>query len=61
MLNVDILVKNMLMLSDFDGSKIVFHSDISKPKDCKNSGMQAAKTLIQPIYSNLSIQIRSRK
>ena len=49
------------MLSDFDGSKIVFHSDISKPKDCKNSGMQAAKTLIQPIYSNLSIQIRSRK
>ena len=40
---------------------IVFHSDISKPKDCKNSGIQAAKTLIQPIYSNLSIQIRSRK
>ena len=51
----------MLMLSDFDGSKIVFHSHISKPKDCKNSGIQAAKTLIQPIYSKLSIQIRSRK
>lgn len=39
------------MLSDFDGSKIVFHSDISKPKDCKNSGIQAAKTLILAIVN----------
>ncbi|WP_342267641.1 hydroxymethylbilane synthase [Candidatus Tisiphia endosymbiont of Empis tessellata] len=39
------------MLSDFDGSKIVFHSDISKPKDCKNSGIQAAKTLMLAIVN----------
>ncbi|MFU7502066.1 MAG: hydroxymethylbilane synthase [Candidatus Tisiphia sp.] len=40
----DILTE--FMLSDFDGSKIVFHSDISNPKDCKNSGVQAAKVLM---------------
>ncbi|BFD46514.1 MAG: hydroxymethylbilane synthase [Rickettsia endosymbiont of Sergentomyia squamirostris] len=39
------------MLSDFDGSKIVFHSDISKPKDCKNSSIQAAKTLMLAIVN----------
>ncbi|WP_367363748.1 hydroxymethylbilane synthase [Candidatus Tisiphia endosymbiont of Nedyus quadrimaculatus] len=37
------------MLSDFDGSKIVFHSDISNPKDCRNSGIQAAKALMLDI------------
>ncbi|WP_341747217.1 hydroxymethylbilane synthase [Candidatus Tisiphia endosymbiont of Dascillus cervinus] len=45
----DILTE--FMLSDFDGSKIVFHSDISKPKDCKNSGIQAAKTLMLAIVN----------
>lgn len=39
------------MLSDFDGSKIVFHSDISNSKDCKNSGIQAAKTLMLAIVN----------
>ncbi len=37
------------MLSDFDGSKIVFHSDISNPKDCRNSGIQTAKALMLAI------------
>ncbi|WP_375332472.1 MULTISPECIES: hydroxymethylbilane synthase [unclassified Candidatus Tisiphia] len=45
----DILTE--FMLSDFDGSKIVFHSDISNPKDCKNSGIQAAKTLMLAIVN----------
>jgi hydroxymethylbilane synthase len=45
----DILTE--FMLSDFDGSKIVFHIDISNPKDCKNSGIQAAKTLMLAIVN----------
>jgi hydroxymethylbilane synthase len=45
----DILTE--FMLSDFDGSKIVFHSDISNPKNCKNSGIQAAKTLMLAIVN----------
>ncbi|WP_342278360.1 hydroxymethylbilane synthase [Candidatus Tisiphia endosymbiont of Myopa tessellatipennis] len=45
----DILTE--FMLSDFDGSKIVFHSDISNPKDCKNFGIQAAKTLMLAIVN----------
>ncbi|WP_341758552.1 hydroxymethylbilane synthase [Candidatus Tisiphia endosymbiont of Ditula angustiorana] len=46
---IDNDIHTEFMLSDFDGSKIVFHSDISNPKDCRNSGIQAAKALMLAI------------
>ncbi|WP_375319431.1 hydroxymethylbilane synthase [Candidatus Tisiphia endosymbiont of Oplodontha viridula] len=42
----DKVIHTEFMLANFEGSKIVFHSEISDPKDAKNSGIKAAKNMI---------------
>ncbi|MCC8415920.1 MAG: hydroxymethylbilane synthase [Rickettsia endosymbiont of Gnoriste bilineata] len=42
----DKVIHTEFMLANFDGSKIVFHSETSDSKDAKNYGIKAAKNMI---------------
>ncbi len=44
---IDNKIGTDFMLANFEGSKMFFHTEVSEPADCRNSGIKAAKALLK--------------
>ena len=50
---VDQKIYTDFMLGNFDGSKMIFHTEISDQKNCRNAGIDAAKLMLPMIDKHL--------